>query len=93
MNFSICAKILKHLASNGLCGKEFVLQIIAVLFGRDSSNFKPSLYLNALNHLSKSESLRYEVRLLKFIHYLSEDSWEDALNVISHEGNILQYLY
>ena len=91
MNFPLCAKLLKHLGDNGLCSKEFVLQIITVLFARDSSNFQPSIYLNALTKFTKPESLTYEVRLLKLIQYLSEDSWEAASNVISCEGIFHQY--
>ena len=71
MNYPLCAKLLKHLIDNGLCGREIVLQTITLLFGKDRSNFNSDIYIKALDHLSKSEPIKYEIRLLKLIHHLS----------------------
>lgn len=43
MNYPLCAKLLKHLIDNGLCGREIVLQTITLLFGKDRSNFNSDI--------------------------------------------------
>ena len=61
---------------------------MTTLFVNDRANFPSDIFMEGLNELTKIETLKHEIRLIKLVQHLSEKRWDDALHIATTGGNV-----